>query len=144
MSTANNPPILTTPAAPADQGPREQGADAAPCGISVRSCSTYDGDTLRVALHGEVDHLSAGPLRVLLAVASAYGYRRLVLDTSLVTFADSALLRILRGWTAEGRRLRLTGVTPAMERLRAAAWGAPPARRAGRAPMGEGIIGEGA
>ncbi|MEU8523850.1 STAS domain-containing protein [Streptomyces sp. NBC_01216] len=143
MSTAQNPPILTDPAAPSAPEPHDQGADAAPCGTSVRSCSADDGKTLRVALQGEVDHYSAGPLRVLLAVASVYGYRRLVLDTSRVTFADSALLRILRGWTGEGRWLRLTGVTPAMQRLRAAAWGPPPGR-AGRAPTGKGTLGEGA
>ncbi|MFE0701078.1 STAS domain-containing protein [Streptomyces sp. NPDC058872] len=145
MSTTSNPPILSaTPAAPSGAGSSEQGADVAPCGISVRACTTHGKDTLCIALHGEVDHYSAGPLRALLAAASDWGCRRLVLDTSLVTFADSALLRILRSWTAEGRRLRLTGVTPAMERLRAAAWGSPPTRGARRAPIGKGTVGEGA
>ncbi|MGW1929774.1 STAS domain-containing protein [Streptomyces sp. NPDC001919] len=96
---------------------------------------------MHVALHGEVDHHSAGPLRLLLGTARTIGYRRLVLDTSLVTFADSSLLRILRSWTEQGGRLTLTGVTPAMERLRAAAWGSPPSLRrhtdVGKGPAGE-------
>ncbi|MFC9343595.1 STAS domain-containing protein [Streptomyces sp. NPDC057020] len=80
------------------------------------------------------------PFRLLLTAARRIGYRRLVLDTSLVTFADSALLRILRGWTGQGRRLRLTGVTPAMERLRVAAWGPPPTTGR-RADAGKGLAG---
>ncbi|MFE9133367.1 STAS domain-containing protein [Streptomyces sp. NPDC007355] len=146
MSTASNLPILTapsTPSAPSGAGPLDQGADSAPCAISVRSCTTPDAGTLRVELHGEVDHHSAGPLRVMLAVAPAHGYHRLVLDTSRVTFADSALLRILTDWTDRGRKLRLTGITPAMERLRAAAWGASPPTSRRRARPGKEYAGEG-
>ncbi|MFE2011343.1 STAS domain-containing protein [Streptomyces sp. NPDC059491] len=141
MTTSSNPPILSTSSSAAGLTQCEEGADAAPCGISVRSFTVCAGDALRIALHGEVDHHSATPLRLLLDAASRNGYRRLVLDTSLVTFADSALLRILRGWTEQGHHLRLTGVTPAMERLRAAAWGPPPTPRR-RAAIGKGPAGE--
>ncbi|MGW6414809.1 STAS domain-containing protein [Streptomyces sp. NPDC055055] len=140
MTTSSNPPILPTASA-AGLTAREESADAAPYGISVRSFTVCAGDTLRIALHGEVDHHSATPLRLLLDTASRNGYRKLVLDTSLVTFADSALLRILCAWTEQGRHLRLTGVTPAMERLRAAAWGPPPTPRR-RAATGKGPAGE--
>ncbi|MFF8279831.1 STAS domain-containing protein [Streptomyces lateritius] len=143
MRTASNLPILTAPTVTPGTGPIDQGAETAPCGTSVRSCSVVDEQTLRVELHGEVDHYSAGPLRVLLAAASTLGHRRLVLDTSRVTFADSALLRILTDWTEHGRRLRLTGVTPAMERLRAAAWGASPPTARRRARPRRETVGEG-
>lgn len=140
MHTSITPPILSTAPA-AGFTPCEESADAAPSGISVRSFAASAGGTMHVALHGEVDHHSAGPLRLLLGTARTIGYRRLVLDTSLVTFADSSLLRILRSWTEQGGRLTLTGVTPAMERLRAAAWGSPPSLRrhtdVGKGPAGE-------
>ncbi|MFF0276985.1 STAS domain-containing protein [Streptomyces sp. NPDC004330] len=142
MNTSLTPPILPTAPA-AGFTPGEGSADAAPSGISVRSFAASAGGTLHVALHGEVDHHSAGPLRLLLATAGTIGCRRLVLDTSLVTFADSSLLRILHSWTEQGGRLTLTGVTPAMERLRAAAWGSPPSPRrhadTGKGPAGEQV-----
>ncbi|MFF2306104.1 STAS domain-containing protein [Streptomyces sp. NPDC058128] len=139
MTNTSNPPILSTPSA-AGLTRCEGSADAAPHGISVYSFAASAEGTVRIALRGEVDHYNAGPLRLLLTAARRIGYRRLVLDTSLVTFADSALLRILRGWTGQGRRLRLTGVTPAMERLRVAAWGPPPTTGR-RADAGKGLAG---
>lgn len=142
MTSSNNPPILSGSRAP-ELTPREDDADAAPRETSVRSFTAHGDDGLTVALQGEIDHHSAGPLRLLLASARRLGYRSLVLDTSLVTFADSALLRILRDWTDHGCRLRLTGVTPAMERLRAAAWGCPSTCRR-HAHVGRGKARQGA
>ncbi len=63
-----------------------------------------------------------------LAVAGAYGFRGLVLDTTRVTFCDSALLDTLRQWR-RGRRLRLIpsrAVTRLLQVAQAASCGLVP------------------
>ncbi|MFF9150134.1 STAS domain-containing protein [Streptomyces sp. NPDC014861] len=103
----------------------DSGADAAPGEIVVTSCTTL-GSTLIVHLTGEIDHLSVGPLRALLASAADHGCTGLVLDTSQVTFCDSAFLKVLDWWPRHGRRLRLANRSRAVLRLlSAAAYGGP-------------------
>lgn len=96
--------------------PHGQGADSAPCVITVHS-HTAIGTTLLLRLAGEIDLCTAAPVRSLLAAAVADGYKGLVLDTSRVTFCDSALLAILDWWPCEGRRLRHTARSAAVDRL---------------------------
>ncbi|MEV7729988.1 STAS domain-containing protein [Streptomyces sp. NPDC087917] len=119
MSTQTTSPILspTTPTTPTSAVcRRDSGADSAPCPIVVHSC-TGQGVTLTVHLTGEVDHLSTVPLRVMLASAAALGHLHLVVDTSRVTFADSALLRALDTWLRHGRTLRLENSSRSVRRL---------------------------
>ncbi|WP_327412274.1 STAS domain-containing protein [Streptomyces sp. NBC_01233] len=117
MSTSNTAPILPAALAPlALPTVHDSGADTAPCGIVVHSCTTL-GATLVVGLSGEIDHFSAAPLRTLLASAADDGYTGLVLDASRVTFADSAFLAVLEWWPRHGRRLRLANRSRAVERL---------------------------
>ncbi|MER5777756.1 STAS domain-containing protein [Streptomyces sp. NPDC002039] len=113
MSTATSSPIL------AHTTPHDTGADSAPCAITVHS----RGNVLTIAPAGEIDHHTARPLRVTLALAAAHGYTGLVLDTSRVTFADSGLLRVLDDWCRHGRRLRMVNQSRAVQRLLAAATG---------------------
>ncbi|ATL29088.1 hypothetical protein KY5_4070 [Streptomyces formicae] len=113
MSTSTTSPILSVTPGRTDLG---RGADAAPCDIVVLSC-TRVGDTLVVQLVGEIDHYSAGPLRVMLASAAAQGYTGLTLDTSRVTFCDSGLFLVLDFWPMRGRRLRLVNTSRAVRRV---------------------------
>ncbi|MCY0918491.1 STAS domain-containing protein [Streptomyces sp. H27-G5] len=117
MSTATSSPIL------AHTTPHDTGADSAPCAITVHS----RGNVLTIAPTGEIDHHTARPLRVTLALAAAHGYTGLVLDTSRVTFADSGLLRVLDEWCRHGRRLRMVNQSKAVQRLLAAAAATGPA-----------------
>ncbi|WP_405828281.1 MULTISPECIES: STAS domain-containing protein [unclassified Streptomyces] len=117
MSTSSTAPILPAALAPlAPPAVHDSGADAAPGGIVVHSCTTL-GATLVVGLGGEIDHFSAAPLRALLASAADDGYTGLVLDASRVTFADSGLLAVLEWWPRHGRRLRLVNRSRAVKRL---------------------------
>ncbi|MEV7829857.1 STAS domain-containing protein [Streptomyces subrutilus] len=111
MSTPKSSPILTR------HGPREPGAATASPGPIVVHSSTTRGNTLTLALTGEIDLLGAGPLRAILCAAVRQGVTGLVLDTSRVTFADSALLRVLDTWPGGGRRLRLVNRSRAVQRL---------------------------
>ncbi|MFE0579636.1 STAS domain-containing protein [Streptomyces sp. NPDC058874] len=78
---------------------------------------TSGGDVLRVRLTGEVDHFTAAPLRITLAAAAVYGYRHVELDTTAVTFCDSALLSALSGWCSRGRTLSHTATSATVHRL---------------------------
>lgn len=131
MNTSSTAPILpVTPQTLAGPTPHDSGADTAPGVIVVHSCTTL-GTTLVVHLTGEIDHFSAAPLRALLASAAADGYTGLVLDTSRVTFCDSGFLAVLRWWPRQGRRLRVTARSRAVQRLldaAAAAMGQPESR----------------
>ncbi|MGW6985635.1 STAS domain-containing protein [Streptomyces sp. NPDC054932] len=121
MSSSSTAPILPATLAPlAPPTVHDSGADTAPVGIVVRSCTTL-GATLIVRLGGEIDRFTAAPLRTLLASAADNGYTGLVLDTSLVTFADSGFLSILEWWPRHGRSLRLANRSRAVKRLLRAA-----------------------
>ncbi|MEU9416866.1 STAS domain-containing protein [Streptomyces sp. NPDC048272] len=124
MSTATSSPIL------AHTTPHDTGADGAPCAITVHS----RGNVLTISPAGEIDHHTARPLRVTLALAAAHGYTGLVLDTSLVTFADSGLLRVLDDWCRHGRRLRMVNQSRAVQRLLAAAAASAPSPYGGLRP----------
>ncbi|MFB7908281.1 STAS domain-containing protein [Kitasatospora sp. NPDC056076] len=117
MTTSTTAPILPG-ALPTPTGPttHDQGADTAPCPIAVHSRTTL-GSTLVLHLAGEIDHFTAAPLQALLASAAADGHTGLALDTSRVTFADSGFLAVLRWWTQDGRRLRLTTRSRTVQRL---------------------------
>ncbi|MEU9375447.1 STAS domain-containing protein [Streptomyces sp. NPDC048255] len=80
----------------------ESGPDPLP-----RIRATLRDGVLAVSLAGEFDHFSSAPLRGLLAEGAARGARRLVLDTALVTFCDSALLHALDQWARGGGRAEL-------------------------------------
>ncbi|MEV3987690.1 STAS domain-containing protein [Streptomyces sp. NPDC049837] len=86
----------------------------------VRACRSHDDDTLIIELQYEIDHYSAGPLRVTLTAAAACGFRRLVFDTRSVTFADSALFTALESWQRHGRTVQIAQPSPAVTRLRQA------------------------
>ncbi|MCY0928980.1 STAS domain-containing protein [Streptomyces sp. H27-H1] len=118
MSTASTAPILPADLAPLVAPPavHDWGADTEPGVIVVHSCTTL-GVTLVVHLAGEIDHFSAAPLRAFLASAAADGCTGLVLDTSRVTFCDSAFLAVIEWWPRHGRRLRLTNRSRAVMRL---------------------------
>lgn len=117
MSTSSTAPILSATLAPlTPPTAHDSGADTAPGGIVVHSCTTF-GTTLVVRLSGEIDHFSAAPLRALLASAAEDGYTGLVLDTSRVTFADSGFLAVLDWWPRHGRRLRLANRSRAVKHL---------------------------
>lgn len=104
-----------------ESGPADTGQPV----IVVHSCTTR-GDTLTVHLAGEIDCWNAGPLRVMLTTAAAYGYTHLVLDTSRVTFRDSALLKVLESWVGAGRTACLENPSRAAQRLLSAAVGGLP------------------
>ncbi|MFJ3723541.1 STAS domain-containing protein [Streptomyces sp. NPDC090045] len=134
MSTSSTAPILPAALAPlAPPTVHDSGADTAPGGIVVHSCTTL-GATLVVGLRGEIDHFSAAPLRALLASAADDGYTGLVLDASRVTFADSGFLAVLEWWPRQGRRLRLVNRSRTVKRLLHAAGAAtrPPDRAVSR------------
>lgn len=103
----------TTPIPAHSIQPESGPADTGQPVIVVHSCTTR-GDTLTVHLAREIDCWSAGPLRVMLTTAAAYGYTHLVLDTSRVTFRDSALLKVLESWVGAGRTARLENPPPAL------------------------------
>ncbi|WP_030760018.1 STAS domain-containing protein [Streptomyces sp. NRRL F-2664] len=120
------PAPLTTEAPPTAH---DSGADTAPGVILIHSCTTL-GTTLVVRLAGEIDHFSAAPLRAFMASAADNGHTGLVLDCSRVTFCDSAFLAALEWWPRQGRRLRISRRSQAVERLlRAAAAASRPPRR---------------
>ncbi|MBM7437757.1 STAS domain-containing protein [Streptomyces sp. HB132] len=86
MSTSSAAPILSAAlVAPAPPVVHDSGSDTTPGVIVVGSCTI-----LVVRLAGEIDHFSAAPLRGLPASAADDGCTGLVLDTSRVTFCDSA------------------------------------------------------
>ncbi|KOV20086.1 MULTISPECIES: STAS domain-containing protein [Streptomyces] len=121
MNTSSTAPILPAPlATEAPPTVHDSGADTAPGVILIRSCTTL-GATLVVHLAGEIDHFSAAPLRAFLASAADNGITGLVLDCSRVTFCDSGFLAALDWWPRQGRRLRLTHRSRAVERLLRAA-----------------------
>ncbi|OLZ48142.1 hypothetical protein AVW11_33395 [Streptomyces amritsarensis] len=128
MNTSSTAPILSAPlATEAPLTVYDSGADSAPGVILIHSCTTL-GTTLVVHLAGEIDHFSAAPLRAFLASAADNGHTGLVLDCSRVTFCDSGFLAALDWWPRQGRRLRLTHRSRAVERLlRTAAAAALPA-----------------
>lgn len=115
VSTASTLPILATPSPVTKAFEGEPGVET-PGAIVVRSCRGR-GPALTVELQGEVDCASVGPLHVLLTAAVARGYRSLLLDTSRVTFADSALLHVIDRWSRYGGTLRLGPRSPAVDRL---------------------------
>ncbi|MCT4351568.1 STAS domain-containing protein [Streptomyces sp. Je 1-79] len=120
MSTASTAPILTeTPRPPVP----DPGADTAPGGIVVHSCTHVGPATLLVRLTGEIDHHSAAPLRAILLSAAADGRTDLILDASRVTFCDSGLLGVLDLWSRLGRRYRIDAPPPVVLRLLRAAAG---------------------
>ncbi|MGW6570162.1 STAS domain-containing protein [Streptomyces sp. NPDC054975] len=117
MSTASIAPILPTALAPlAAPAVQDSGADTAPGVIGIDACTTL-GTTLVVRVSGEIDRLSSAPLGALMASAAEEGYVGLVLDASQVTFCDSGLLRVLRWWPRDGRRLRLANPSRAVKHL---------------------------
>ncbi|MFJ7776850.1 STAS domain-containing protein [Streptomyces yangpuensis] len=121
MNTSSTAPILSAPlAAEAPPAVHDSGADTAPGVILIHSCTTL-GTTLVVHLAGEIDHFSAAPLRAFLASAADNGHTGLVLDCSRVTFCDSGFLAALDWWPRQGRRLRLTHRSRAVDRLLRAA-----------------------
>ncbi|MFE0600415.1 STAS domain-containing protein [Streptomyces sp. NPDC058892] len=123
MNTSSTAPILPAPLATgAPPTVHDSGADPAPGVILIRSCTTL-GATLVAHLAGEIDHFSAAPLRAFLASAADRGHTGLVLDCSRVTFCDSGFLAALDGWLRQGRHLRLTHRSRAVERLLRAAAG---------------------
>lgn len=98
----------------------EAGAEAAPIGIVVHSCTTIGDTILVVHLGGEIDHFSAGPAGET-RLRSLDGYTALALYTSQVTFRDSGFLSVLEWWTRPGRRLRMESCSSAVEHLLCAA-----------------------
>ncbi|MBZ9594049.1 MULTISPECIES: STAS domain-containing protein [Streptomyces] len=121
MNTSSTAPILSVPrTAEAPPTVHDSGADTAPGVILIHSCTTL-GTTLVVHLAGEIDHFSAAPLRAFLASAADNGHTGLVLDCSRITFCDSGFLAALDWWPRQGRRLRLTHRSRAVERLLRAA-----------------------
>ncbi|MFD7100555.1 STAS domain-containing protein [Streptomyces xanthophaeus] len=70
-----------------------------------------------LSLAGEFDHYTSAPLRRLLGEGAARGARRLVLDTALVTFCDSALLHALDQWARGGGRVELATVSRSVRLL---------------------------
>ncbi|MFF3314976.1 STAS domain-containing protein [Streptomyces sp. NPDC003035] len=96
---------------------RDQGADTAPGGIVVHSCTHVGTTTLLVRLTGEVDHYSAAPLRAILASAATDGCTDLILDCSRITFCDSGLLAVLDQWSRLGRRYRIDAPPAVVLRL---------------------------
>ncbi|MEU4353688.1 STAS domain-containing protein [Streptomyces virginiae] len=126
MNTSSTAPILRAPlATEAPPIVHDSDADTAPGVILIRCCTTL-GATLVVHLAGEIDHFSAAPLRTFLASAADNGITGLVLDCSRVTFCDSGFLAALDCWPRQGRRLRLTHRSRAVERLLRAAAAASP------------------
>ncbi|MFE9257635.1 STAS domain-containing protein [Streptomyces sp. NPDC006879] len=111
MSTSTTGPIL-----PATSTRVQGESDIAPTGIVVHSYST-EGAALTLHLAGEIDHYSGAPVRSMLLAAAAYGYTELVLDTSRVSFCDSALLRIVSDWRRGGRSVRLGPDSQAVRHL---------------------------
>ncbi|MET9799634.1 STAS domain-containing protein [Streptomyces sp. NPDC006368] len=99
--------------------PPGSGADPASGALPavVRSCRSHDDHTLFIEVQHEVDHYSAGPLRVMLTAAAAYGYHHIAVDSQRVTFADSAFLNALDSWQRDGRTVRITRLSPAVTRL---------------------------
>ncbi|WP_420034607.1 STAS domain-containing protein [Streptomyces sp. cg28] len=126
MSNESIPPILSAPTAVAsDTESMKEAGSSTPGDIIIRSC-TLVGRALWIELQGEIDHHSARPLRTVLAVGAAHGCLHLGLDARHVTFADSALLRVIDRWSRHGRSLHIGHCSPAVRRLMDAA------RRVGR------------
>ncbi|MEN8653756.1 STAS domain-containing protein [Streptomyces sp. 21So2-11] len=114
MNTASLSHILPTLTRTVS-GPRD---DAAPSGHTqiVAACRTH-GDTLVIALQGEIDRFTAAPLHAILTSAAAFGHTRLVIDATRITFCDSGFLNAVLGWRRRGRRLCLASCSPAVVRL---------------------------
>ncbi|MER5947551.1 STAS domain-containing protein [Streptomyces sp. NPDC001904] len=130
MSSESTSPILSVPLAASpvvgcDAESVMEAGTSTPGDIIVRSCAAA-GSALRIELQGDIDHHSARPLRTVLTVGALCGYRHLSLDVRRVTFADSALLRVIDGWSRHGRTLHIGTCSPAVRRLMEAA------RRVGR------------
>ncbi|MFD3699134.1 STAS domain-containing protein [Streptomyces sp. NPDC058646] len=125
-------------AAPAPSGPprsfaglaAESGPDPLP-----RIRATLGDDVLAVSLAGEFDHFTSAPLRGLLLEGAARGALRLVLDTKLVTFCDSALLHALDQWAGSGGRVELATASRAVRLLLTTA-----ARVPGPGPGGRQVL----
>ncbi|MFD8567002.1 STAS domain-containing protein [Streptomyces sp. NPDC059639] len=126
MSSESIPPILSaSTAVVGDAESMKEAGTGTPGDIIIRSCATV-GPALWIELQGEVDHLSARPLRTVLAAGAVHGIAHLSIDAWRVTFADSALLNVLDRWSRHGRSLHLRTCSPAVRRLMEAA------RRVGR------------
>ncbi|MFI5619825.1 STAS domain-containing protein [Streptomyces sp. NPDC051567] len=121
-------PILSVPA-PRDGAFPGAGSPARPRPLPCVRATLLDG-VLSVTLAGEFDHHTCAPLHGLLARGAAHGARRLVLDTALVSFCDSALLHVLDQWALAGRRAELVTTSRAVRLLLAAAGRARARRRA--------------
>ncbi|GHI83617.1 hypothetical protein Sxan_09810 [Streptomyces xanthophaeus] len=127
MRTPINAPIHAPADAPADLPALS--CDAAPpgslaevtadCGPDPlpRIRATLQGGVLALSLAGEFDHYTSAPLRRLLGEGADRGARRLVLDTALVTFCDSALLHALDQWARGGGRVELATVSRSVRLL---------------------------
>ncbi|MFB7512625.1 STAS domain-containing protein [Streptomyces sp. NPDC056144] len=83
---------------------------------------TWPGDrpgTVVMALHGELDHDTAAPLRT--ALAERGGPVRVVVDCAGLRFCDSTGLNVLLGarlrMLAEGGLVVLSGLRPPVERM---------------------------
>ncbi|MFE6889987.1 STAS domain-containing protein [Streptomyces sp. HUAS MG91] len=130
MSSESSTPILSvslvaSPVVGCDTESVMEAGVSTPGDIIIRSCAAV-GSALWIELQGEIDHHSARPLRTVLALGAVHGYRHLRLDARRVTFADSALLRVLGRWDRHGRSLHIGTSSPAVRRLMDAA------RRVGR------------
>ncbi|MFF4319013.1 STAS domain-containing protein [Streptomyces sp. NPDC001568] len=108
------PPEPQDPRAPA--GSADAGADAGPDPLP-RIRSTFRDGVLTVALAGEFDHYTCAPLRGLLDEGAMRGAHHLVLDATLVSFCDSALLDALDRWVLSGRSWELAGASRSVRLL---------------------------
>ncbi|WP_434595423.1 STAS domain-containing protein [Streptomyces sp. A5-4] len=114
MNTASPSHILPT-LTRTISGPRGNAAPSRHAQI-VAACRTH-GDTLVIALQGEIDRFTAAPLHAMLTSAAAFGHTRLVIDAARITFCDCGFLNAVLGWRRRGRRLCLAACSPAVERL---------------------------
>ncbi|MEU7018126.1 STAS domain-containing protein [Streptomyces sp. NPDC046385] len=100
---------------------REEHAERAETGarLSVRTRPEPRAGTVVLAVHGELDHDTAAPLRD--ALAEADGSSRVVVDCSGLRFCDSTglnvLLRARLRLTEDGGRLDLAGLRPPVDRM---------------------------
>ncbi|MER5884851.1 STAS domain-containing protein [Streptomyces sp. NPDC001941] len=117
MSTQSTSPILATAPVVAHVIVEGAGADVAPGDIVALTCTVDGPHTLRIALGGQADHYSVSPLRKTLGMASALGYRDLVLDCRALDFCDSALLRVLDAWHHSGGTCTVVRPPAQLERM---------------------------
>ncbi|MEV6331170.1 STAS domain-containing protein [Streptomyces sp. NPDC051909] len=94
--------------------------------LDVRVLSGRRPDTVVLALSGELDHDTAGPLRDALAehggdAGSSRNGGRVVVDCSELSFCDSTglnvLLRARLRMTEAGGRLDIAGLRPPVDRM---------------------------